>query len=502
MKRTPLLAIAIGTVLAGCGGGGGRSSSDSSANHSASVGIASISYKGRFVPAAVFSLDGVTVTSMAGANFTNVQLNPAPKIENSALVFAMGGEIWTYKNGIQTQITHALPVFDHPQLSKNGLVVCIGPDEGTGINQLFTCLLDGSNFRQITSAPHDHLVPSFSPSGSKIVYSDGIQLYTVNSDGTGEVPLSISNPNYTNGTAYSPAWSPDGATILFTGTSSDLGEATLFMVPSGGGAATETGWKDIGFPHWSPDGRNVVLMAQATSTIWIFGVDHPNNGFALATPPSGTVFADPSFTPDGNSIVFQAYNSSTGSIDTQLLGSPASLAPIVAYSSPQLPYTPSWSPYFGAKSFIGSGGQMSAAAGFIWAQVGDGFGGFASISAATPASFSLERQPEGTSGGPVVYLAKADKITKIVYSNSYFAANNAITPANSKQALISVSSVTGQIDTVAPLAEPGLTPSNRGGLAYDGTFAAIYDSHGKNLAPSGASHIEIAPKTGAVSSWY
>ena len=124
MKRRAFIIVSSCLLVAGCGGGqGSHSSQGDGSDHTAAVGIATVQYSGPFVPAAVFSSSGVTVTSMGGASFSNVTLNPAPKKENSALVFAMGGQIFAYQNGASVQITNQAQQFANPTVAKNGLVV-------------------------------------------------------------------------------------------------------------------------------------------------------------------------------------------------------------------------------------------------------------------------------------------------------------------------------------------------------------------------------------------
>ncbi|HWD39244.1 MAG TPA: hypothetical protein VG944_10375 [Fimbriimonas sp.] len=496
--------------LAGCGGGqvSGVGAGQGSV-HTASVGIATLTYHGRFVPASAFSQGGVTATSIAGVSLSNVTLNPAPKPENAVLLFEMGDEIFVLDRNGQRQITTGQGFFESPTISKTGLVVFYGRDYESPFTQIFACNLDGSNFHRITSSPMNHLAPSVSPSGTKIVFqSDSHDLYTVSASGTEEAPFAATNQNLIPDTLSDASWSPDGSRIAFDGLDKTFNRVTIFVVPADGGTATELALADEPHfsPKWSPDGHLLVFTGGGGSGNNIDTTDvRATDGsyFSRATAPSGLNYENPCFNPDGASITFQSGSQSVNSIVTQLTGDTTSLTSLVSHpTSGSLPEAPFWSPFFGPKAFVGTGGLMSSASGFIWGQLGDGFGGFAALAATTATSMTITQQPAGGSGGPLVYLAKADKITKIVYSNSYFGAYNAVTPTNSKQALISVSTVTGQVDTVAPLAEPGLTSSTRGGLAYDGKFAAIYDSKGKNLASSGASHIELDSKSGAVASWH
>ncbi|HWD39242.1 MAG TPA: hypothetical protein VG944_10365 [Fimbriimonas sp.] len=510
MKWGAFVAVASCLLIAGCGGGGASSPSGLGENHTSAVGIASVSYQGAIVPSASFSLSGVTVTSMAGANFSNVTLTPAPKKENSVLVFANDGQILTYQpsGGTVTQITGQLQSFSSPTVTKNGQVFFCGTEPVQQRSQVYSCNLDGSNLHQVTTSALTHSFVTVSPSGSKIAFENGGHIFVANSDGTGETQLTISGPHLEVDECDDPSWSPDGSKIAFQGFDVINGAFEIYTVPNTGGSATEVTAEtsDCSMPHWSPNGNLITFIEGDGSANQVAAVDVRNvvSEVTLATAPSGIGYLGPCFTPDGLAISYEEYavSATQKTIRTQQLSDPDGVfTTLVSYPKVDQIGEMAWSPYFAPKAFIGTGGEMSSAAGFIWGQRGDGFGGFASVSATTPTSLTLTRQASDTTGGPVVYLAKADKITKIVYSNAYFGVYSSVTPANSTQALISVSSTTGQIDTIAPLAEPGLRPSTRGGLVYDGHFVGIYDSLGKNLAPAGATHIELDGKTGGVTSW-
>ncbi len=509
MKWGGFAVVTFCLVIAGCGGGSASSPGGSVGEvHSSAVGIATISYFGAVVPAASFSTSGVTITSMAGANFSNVSLTPTPKKENAVLVYANNGQILAYQTGgTPTQITNGVQAFFDPWVTKSGQVFFVGSSWPNGGEQIYGCNLDGSNLHQITKSALNHESVSASPSGTKLVFDNGGNLYTVNSDGTAETKLSITEPNLAAGTLREPVWSPDGTKLAFQGLDQVTEQDEIYTAPTAGGTATEvTNFDAYGCvdPHWSPNGTAITFVSSVATgnKVFISDIRAASSAVAINSAPSDSTYHQPAFTPDGNSVTYQAISSTQSAVRTQLTSDPGTLySTVKAYSESTSASSLCWSPYFAPKTFIGTGGEMSTASGFIWAQLGDGFGGFASVSAITPASLTLTQQPSGASDGPVVYLAKADRITKIVYSNSYFGAYNSVTPSNSTQALISVSSTTGQIDTIAPLAQPGLTRSTRGELAFDGKFAAIYDSHGRNLAASGARHIQLDSKTGSVISW-
>jgi hypothetical protein len=93
----------------------------------------------------------------------------------------------------------------------------------------------------------------------------------------------------------------------------------------------------------------------------------------------------------------------------------------------------------------------------------------------------------------------ADTVTSIKYVNAYYSNPIVVSPGTS-DALVSIDSTTGQITSVAPfVATRGASLQHKSGsLQYTAKFTAIYDAHGKNLAPYGASSIVFDPKHGGL----
>jgi len=100
--------------------------------------------------------------------------------------------------------------------------------------EIYTCNVDGSDMRQITSLGKANWAPFFHPSGNKIVFSSNhhsprgydFQLYIINTDGTGLERL-------TSESLFNafPMFSPDGKQLIFSSNRNNGGtrDTNLFL---------------------------------------------------------------------------------------------------------------------------------------------------------------------------------------------------------------------------------------------------------------------------------
>lgn len=201
----------------------------------------------------------------------------------------------------------------------------------------------GGRPAQLTRTPTDETQPALSPDGTLVAYSakataNGCKgcdetIWLMNADGTGAHPFpngSDPDVNYDD----SPAFSPDGKTILFARSGPSV--ASLYTVPVAGGVATPLGVAGLdptwgptriayenlknglsvadpdgrhatalhldGTPAWSPAGRLAVLRASPSGGLSILLVDTRTSlplpgfhgtyhGVGLAWSPDGTRLA-------------------------------------------------------------------------------------------------------------------------------------------------------------------------------------------------------------------
>ena len=161
---------------------------------------------------------------------------------------------------------------------------------------------------RLTELPGEELFPSLNPSGSSFVYARAIpgtnldDIWIQNVGGTRPV-------NLTEGSGADnsqPAFSRDGQRIAFR--SERAGGGVFFMAADGGFPTQLT---DEGYnPSWSADGNTIVYATESTG-------DETRFGFSelwavdAATPMEPRLItigdaAEPSFSPDGNRIVYWA----------------------------------------------------------------------------------------------------------------------------------------------------------------------------------------------------
>lgn len=156
-----------------------------------------------------------------------------------------------------------------------------------------------------SAAPGGRLVISLGkqPGATYPVY----YLWTLSPGGGG---LHRLNPFHKAG-EYSPAWSPDGQTIAFSRSCSAgiIGGEEIWTMHADGSdpvrLTAHCGGADS--PAWSPDGATITY---ANIGIWRVNADG-SGAVELTMPPAHVFDRAPSFSPDGNTILFIRYDERT-----------------------------------------------------------------------------------------------------------------------------------------------------------------------------------------------
>ena len=125
------------------------------------------------------------------------------------------------------------------------------------------------------------------PTGNRLVFSRGGDLYTVRPDGGG-----IQQLTNTPERESEPTWSPDGALIVFSGVGG------LWVMDSDGNNPIQLTTRDIdGSPSFSPDGRWIVFWRNGIALI-----RHDGSDFDRLTGCCQDI--DPEWSPSGERILF------------------------------------------------------------------------------------------------------------------------------------------------------------------------------------------------------
>lgn len=176
------------------------------------------------------------------------------------------------------------------------------PDEEDDIYVMDTM---GDNLVNLTNSPEDDSSPAWSPDGAQIVWkiesSDDVgDLYVMNADGSEKRQLTELATHL-----GSPAWSPDGTQIAFWIETDD--QRDLYLINGDGGGLTpltDDPANDVA-PTWSPDGSQIAFTSDRAGNDDIFILDLASGSERQLT--SGAMDErSAEWSPDGSQIAYFA----------------------------------------------------------------------------------------------------------------------------------------------------------------------------------------------------
>lgn len=193
-----------------------------------------------------------------------------------------------------------------PALASNGLIavargsdiVLVDPDDMTA--------------RNITQTPEVwESQPAWSPDGAQIVFVGCSEctepdLYVMDADGSDRRRLTSGPAMESN-----PAWAPDGVHIAFERGGQRTSAIWVLSLVDGGEVRLTDEEGLSGSPSWSPDGTRLAIHSGTTQVSQIVVMDADGTNPEILTDPS--LFAgSPTWAPDGSVIAFSTLDTARG----------------------------------------------------------------------------------------------------------------------------------------------------------------------------------------------
>lgn len=211
----------------------------------------------------------------------------------------------------QRQLTNYEYSTQYGSIAPDGDVVFSSQNEQR--RRLYRMSPTGGNIRAIVDGGSGAQLyaPEVSRDGDLIVYArfvDGQgQDITVTSLNSGNT-WTVFDASDEGVSAYDPVWSPDGSQILFTAGEAGVSRDLYVADADGSNRQRLTSRGDLGGRNdWSPDGRTVAFYAGSRPNRHIYTLDITTGSETRVT--SGGDNTAPSFSPDGQYIVYMSFDS-------------------------------------------------------------------------------------------------------------------------------------------------------------------------------------------------
>jgi Tol biopolymer transport system component len=242
--------------------------------------------------------------------------------------------------------------------------IAFGVRAADGTANIFSVLPDGTDERQLTTGPGNHLCAAYAADGNQIAYcadtGGHFEIWTMKPDGTKQTQLT-----HLGGRALFPDFSRDGKKVAFGGVQGDDPNTEIYAVDAttGEGLVALTSCAGLAhgcsndYPAWSPDGRSIVFIHTddfdasenpVNAQVWVMNADGSNKrALTTDTPMKDQV---PDWSPDGSLIAYASgaadsegiwVMNADGSKPHQVSGClPSEAAPCKAGND----FGPAWSP--------------------------------------------------------------------------------------------------------------------------------------------------------------
>jgi len=237
-------------------------------------------------------------------------------INNTASVSSPVPDPDTANNSATASVTVAAA----PVLQKaNGVIAFATLRDITQPSGIYTIKPDGSDEKLLPNTPAGARFPVWSPDGARLAFqfqTFGVlnfvnELRIINADGTGLLTLAKNVSDFNRGFT----WSPNGSQIAYIGDSNNAIQTVHIANTDGSGNYILPGSPTLLSFDWSPDGTKFVysngnevfvMNADATEQTKLTTIQQTNDGETRDT--------DPHWSPDGKKILLRRSTTNTGTI--------------------------------------------------------------------------------------------------------------------------------------------------------------------------------------------
>jgi YD repeat-containing protein len=198
-----------------------------------------------------------------------------------------------------------------PLMPQSGSSKIVFASNRDGSMQIYSMNSDGSGQTRLTYSGANDDYPRWSPNGSKIVFQSDrdnpdtgvFDIYVMNADGSGQTRLTTDANDDS-----AAAWSPDGSKIAFQSARNGVNYQIYVMNADGSGQVniSNTTANDAQ-PSWSPDGTKIAFASDRDqagfSSIYVMNANGSNQT-RLTFSGSGFRDEQPAWSPNGAKLAF------------------------------------------------------------------------------------------------------------------------------------------------------------------------------------------------------
>lgn len=232
-------------------------------------------------------------------------------IAATRILFNRGGTLWLVDaDGAGARPLGGIENGFSPAWHPNGRMIAYSAYSEDG-SHVYVRDLAANSSRRVSFAIGVNITPAFSPDGKTVVFaygSDATDLWSVPLQG-GEGPVRLTVGRGSENAFAS--FSPDGRRIAFT--SGRLGRPEIYIIDADGANPqwlTTTGFGDQSYraePSWSPDGRSVAFQTQIEGRFQVATINLRDRSVKQHTIEG--INEQPSWAADGRHLVFTSNRS-------------------------------------------------------------------------------------------------------------------------------------------------------------------------------------------------